>query len=83
MIRELILQMKLGHVHRAYFQTKFGVDIRQRFAGPLDKLQDGGFLRWIRTTCGSIATGCCRSTGCCTTFSCPSTATRAMREDGR
>src|SRR6266852_4594870 len=44
MIRELILQMKLGHVHRAYFQSKFGVDIQQRFAGPLGKLQDGGFL---------------------------------------
>jgi oxygen-independent coproporphyrinogen-3 oxidase len=36
--------MKLGHVHRAYFQSKFGVDIQQRFAGPVDKLQDGGFL---------------------------------------
>ncbi len=44
MIRELILQMKLGHVHRAYFQAKFGVDIRQRFAGPLNDLQDRGFL---------------------------------------
>jgi len=33
MIRELILQMKLGHVHGAYFQEKFGVDIQQRFAG--------------------------------------------------
>ena len=44
MIRELILQMKLGQVHRAYFQSKFGVDIQQRFAGPLRKLQDGGFL---------------------------------------
>ena len=44
MIRELILQMKLGHVHRAYFQGKFGVDIRQRFAGSLSELQDQGFL---------------------------------------
>ena len=25
MIRELILQMKLGHVHGSYFQRKFGV----------------------------------------------------------
>ncbi len=27
MIRELILQMKLGHVQTAYFQNKFGVDV--------------------------------------------------------
>jgi coproporphyrinogen III oxidase-like Fe-S oxidoreductase len=44
MIRELILQMKLGHVHRDYFQNKFGVDIRERFAGSVSKLQDKGFL---------------------------------------
>jgi len=44
MIRELILQMKLGHVHRAYFRGKFGVDIQQRFAGCLSELQDQGFL---------------------------------------
>jgi len=43
-IRELILQMKLGHVHRAYFGEKFGIDIRQRFAEPLEKMRDGGFL---------------------------------------
>jgi coproporphyrinogen III oxidase-like Fe-S oxidoreductase len=45
LIRELILQMKLGQVNRAYFQNKFGVDIRQRFAGPLRLLQDRSFLR--------------------------------------
>ena len=44
MIRELILQMKLGHVHRAYFQSKFGVDIQRRFADSLGKLEDRGFL---------------------------------------
>ena len=44
MIREFILQMKLGHVHRTYFQDKFGVDIQQRFADSLSKLQDRGFL---------------------------------------
>jgi len=44
MIREFILQMKLGHVHTGYFQGKFGVDIQQRFAGPLSQLQDQGFL---------------------------------------
>ncbi|HEY2932047.1 MAG TPA: coproporphyrinogen-III oxidase family protein [Acidobacteriota bacterium] len=44
MIRELILQMKLGHVHRAYFQNKFAVDIQRRFADSLSKLQERGFL---------------------------------------
>ena len=44
MIRELILQMKLGHVHKDYFRTKFAVDIQQRFAESLIKLQDRGFL---------------------------------------
>jgi oxygen-independent coproporphyrinogen-3 oxidase len=45
MIREFILQMKLGHVHREYFQRKFGVDVRRRFAASLDHLKDGGFLQ--------------------------------------
>ncbi|HLK64927.1 MAG TPA: coproporphyrinogen-III oxidase family protein [Bryobacteraceae bacterium] len=45
MIREFILQMKLGHVHRDYFQQKFGVDVRQRFAAPLSHLEDAGMLR--------------------------------------
>jgi oxygen-independent coproporphyrinogen-3 oxidase len=44
MIREFILQMKLGHVRGAYFRKKFGVNIQQRFAHPLSELQDQGFL---------------------------------------
>ena len=44
MIRELILQMKLGHVHDTYFQNKFGVNIRQRFADALSALKERGFL---------------------------------------
>jgi len=45
MIREFILQMKLGHVHGEYFQRKFGVDVRQRFAASLDHLKEEGLLR--------------------------------------
>jgi len=45
MIREFILQMKLGHVHREYFQRKFGVDVGQRFAASLGHLRDEGFLQ--------------------------------------
>ena len=44
MIRELILQMKRGHVDGGYFRGKFGIDIQQRFAGPFGKLQQEGFL---------------------------------------
>ena len=46
MIREFILQMKLGHVHSEYFQRKFGVDLRRRFAAPLNHLEELGFLRF-------------------------------------
>jgi oxygen-independent coproporphyrinogen III oxidase len=45
MIREFILQMKLGRVHREYFERKFGVDVRQRFADSLDHLEEEGFLK--------------------------------------
>ena len=45
MIREFILQMKLGHVHADYFQRKFGVDVRRRFAAPLKHLREEGFLQ--------------------------------------
>ena len=44
MIREFILQLKLGRVERAYFQAKFGVDIHQRFAKPFQVLQEWGVL---------------------------------------
>ena len=44
LIREFVLQMKLGRTSRAYFLTKFGVDVLERFAVPLRTLQDWGFL---------------------------------------
>jgi oxygen-independent coproporphyrinogen-3 oxidase len=44
MIRELILQMKLGRVQKSYFRDKFGVDLEQRFAASLKELSDQGFL---------------------------------------
>src|SRR5580704_17413361 len=44
MIRELILQMKLGAVDSAYFQSKFGIDVPRRFAGPIHKLREQNFL---------------------------------------
>ena len=44
LIREFILQLKLGAVSRAYFQNKFGADVTQRFAEPMQRLKDWGFL---------------------------------------
>jgi oxygen-independent coproporphyrinogen-3 oxidase len=44
LIREFILQLKLGHVSRDYFRKKFGVELTQRFAEPLQRLKDWGFL---------------------------------------
>lgn len=44
LIRELILQFKLGHVSAAYFRSRFGVEIRDRFRGPIERLREWGFL---------------------------------------
>ena len=44
MIREFILQMKLGHVEAGYFEQKFGVNILERFASQLDELTEEGLL---------------------------------------
>ncbi len=44
LIREFVLQLKLGRVSRAYFQKKFGVEVERRFAIPLQTLADWGFL---------------------------------------
>ncbi|MBI4326989.1 MAG: coproporphyrinogen III oxidase family protein [Chloroflexi bacterium] len=44
LIRELVLQLKLGRVSQAYFREKFGVDLCERFAGPFRSLEEWGFL---------------------------------------
>ncbi len=45
MIREFILQMKLGRVEIDYFREKFGEDVAKRFATQLDSLSEQGFLK--------------------------------------
>jgi oxygen-independent coproporphyrinogen-3 oxidase len=42
--RELILQLKLGRLETAPLREKFGVDVLDRFAGPLERLETGGML---------------------------------------
>lgn len=44
LIREMVLQLKLGQVSISYFQAKFGVHILERFARPVQTLKDWGFL---------------------------------------
>ena len=44
LIRELVLQLKLGSIRPAYFQEKYGVDVRERFTDPLASLAQDGFL---------------------------------------
>ncbi len=44
MIREFILQMKLGRVRVRPLMEKFGVDVLDRFAAPLAELREEGLL---------------------------------------
>jgi oxygen-independent coproporphyrinogen-3 oxidase len=44
MLRELILQMKLGLVRRGYFRDKFGVDPMVRFADQFRALHEAGLM---------------------------------------
>lgn len=40
LVREMILQLKLGHIEPAYFQDKFGVNILEKFAESFQTLKD-------------------------------------------
>jgi oxygen-independent coproporphyrinogen-3 oxidase len=44
LIREMILQLKMGRIERSYFQDKFGVDIIQRFGGAYRQHEENGML---------------------------------------
>ena len=44
MIREFVLQFKLGSVRPAYFREKYGVNILERFRDQLDSLAAEGYL---------------------------------------
>jgi len=43
LIREFILLIKLGSVQASYFISKYGVDVRERFANPIQTLSEWGF----------------------------------------
>ncbi len=42
--REMILQLKLGHIEPSYFLDKFDVDIRSHFAAAFETLEEQGLL---------------------------------------
>lgn len=44
LIREFVLQIKLGRSSIRYFNEKFSTDVLKRFAAPLQTLKDWGFL---------------------------------------
>ena len=44
LIRELVLQLKLGSIRPAYFQDKYGVSVLERFREPLESLSEEGYL---------------------------------------
>jgi oxygen-independent coproporphyrinogen-3 oxidase len=44
LIREFVLQMKLGSIRPSYFKRKYGVDVLERFGEPLDGLREEGLL---------------------------------------
>ncbi len=44
LIRELVLQLKLGSVRPSYFEQKYRVHVRSRFAEALDSLVADGYL---------------------------------------
>ena len=48
LIREFVLQLKVGRLSTAPFQEKFGVDVVERWAKPLGQLRDEGLLEFSR-----------------------------------
>jgi len=44
MVREFVLQLKLGGVRTAYFQSKFDVNVAECFAEPLSDCANRGWL---------------------------------------
>jgi oxygen-independent coproporphyrinogen-3 oxidase len=44
LVREFVLQMKLGEVGTQYFQDRFGVDVRARFGGHLAVLEQQNLI---------------------------------------
>ena len=48
LIRELVLQLKLGHINPAYFSEKYGVSILERFGDAFSSLKSDGYLSTLK-----------------------------------
>ncbi len=59
-VREFVLQLKLGDVSRADFETKFGVILEQYFARPLEECAQRGWLTIDQTGVRLSRTGLLR-----------------------
>ena len=46
LIREFVLQLKLGKLELAPFKEKYGVSVVEEFRAPLQALREKGFLEW-------------------------------------
>lgn len=44
LVRELVLQLKLGKLRRDHFLNKFGVDVLERFREPLEPILEKGWI---------------------------------------
>ena len=44
LVREIILQLKLGEIQTEYFEKKFGADILKKFAPAFNQLEREGML---------------------------------------
>ena len=80
LIRELILQLKLGRVRTGYFRNKFQVDILERFAGPIGELAGEGYLTASPEELELSRRACCRWIGCCPYSSSGNIRIRATRK---
>ncbi len=50
LIRQFILQLKLGRVERGFFHERFGIDVCEKFAGELGRLRHAGYLTFDEQT---------------------------------
>jgi len=46
MIREMILQLKTGHLNAQYFQQKFGINLLEEFHSSLEEMREQGLLTY-------------------------------------
>ncbi|MCP3963995.1 MAG: coproporphyrinogen III oxidase family protein [bacterium] len=71
LVRELVLQLKLGRVEAEYFRRAFDVEISERFAAPLAALAERGWLTFDETGIVLTREGLVRADGMLPAFYLP------------